>query len=58
MENAFEKIVVEIEKLKSIVDGLRNFNREIPALERNLIRISASVKMLELNFIDPASEGS
>ena len=58
MENAFEKIVVEIEKLKSIVDNLRGLSQGIPALDRSLIRISASVKMLEINFVDPGLEDS
>lgn len=57
MEPAIEKITVEIQKLKLIVDNLRNLSQGIPAFDRNLIRIAASVKMLELNFIDPGIEG-
>lgn len=58
MNPAIEKISVEIEKLKSIVEDLRILSPKIPALDRNLTRIAASVKMLELNFIDPGVEGS
>jgi len=57
MESANEKITVEIQKLMRIVDDLRNLSQGIPAFDRNLTRIAASVKMLELNFIDPGIEG-
>ena len=57
MNTAIEKMTVEIEKLKSIVEELRTDSQGIPALDRNLVRIAASVKMLELNFLDPGSEG-
>ena len=56
MNSSIEKMTVEIKKLKSIVENLRTLSQGIPALDRNLVRISASVKMLELNFIDPGSE--
>lgn len=52
MESAIEKITAEIQKLKSTVDDLMNLSQGIPTLDRNLVRISASVKMLELNFTD------
>ncbi len=57
MNSAIEKMTVEIEKLRSTIEELRTVSRGIPALDRNLVRISASVRMLELNFIDPGSEG-
>ena len=57
MNSTIEKLSVEIKRLKSIVEDLRTLSQGIPALDRNLIRIAASVKMLELNFIDPSSEG-
>ena len=57
MNSTIAKITVEIEKLKSSVEDLRTLGKGIPALERNLVRIAASVKMLELNFIDPAIQG-
>ena len=50
---ATEKISSEIKKLKTIVDRLKQRSDDSPALDRNLQRISANVKMLELNFIDP-----
>ena len=57
MNSGIEKMAVEIERLKSIVEELKRSSQGIPALERNLIRIAASVRMLELNFIDPGIEG-
>jgi hypothetical protein len=57
MNSTIDKMSVEIKRLKSIVENLRTLSQGIPALDRNLVRISASVKMLELNFIDPGSEG-
>jgi hypothetical protein len=56
MNSTVDKMSVEIKRLKSIVENLRTLSQGIPALDRNLVRISASVKMLELNFIDPGSE--
>ena len=49
-------MTVEIEKLKSIVEELRTVSQGIPALNRNLVRIAANIKMLELNFLDLGSE--
>lgn len=57
MESTIEKIAEEIEKLKAMVDDLRSLSQGIPSLDRNLVRIAASVKMLELNFVDPGAEG-
>ena len=56
MNSSIEELTVKIKELKSIVENLRNLSQGIPALDRNLVRISASVKMLELNFINPGSE--
>ena len=56
MNSTIAKITVEIEKLKSIIEDLRSLSQGIPALDRNLVRIAASVKMLEINFVDPDSE--
>lgn len=58
MNSDLEEMTVEIQKLKSIVDNLRGLSQGIPALDRSLIRISASVKMLEINFVDPGLEDS
>lgn len=57
MEPTIEKIAGEIKKLKAMVDDLRGLGQGIPTLDRNLVRIAASVKMLELNFVDPGTEG-
>lgn len=48
-----ELIIKEIDKLKAAVDSLRQLGSDVPALDRNLQRMSASIKMLELNFVDP-----
>lgn len=52
MESTIEKISEEIEDLKAIVDDLRRLSQGIPTLFCNLNRIAASIKMLELNFLD------
>jgi hypothetical protein len=57
MNSVIEKMAVEIEKLRSNVEELRTIGQGIPALDRNLARIAASIKMLELNFLDLGSEG-
>ena len=46
-------IAKEINTIKTAVSSLRQLGKDVPALDRNLQRISASLKMLELNFIDP-----
>jgi len=43
-----------IETLKKIAEELRSMSDELPALQRNTIRILAGIKMLELNFSEPA----
>lgn len=53
MNSALKKMTTEIENLKSAVEALRTLSQGIPALDRNLARIAASVRMLELNFIEP-----
>jgi hypothetical protein len=58
MNSDSKKIIAEIEELRSIVQDLRTLSQGIPALDRNLIRIAASVRMLELNFVDPVIEGN
>jgi hypothetical protein len=57
MDSTIEKIAIEIEKLKAVLDCLQGLGHDLPALDRNLTRIMASVKMLELNFIDPGKIG-
>jgi hypothetical protein len=41
-----------IKKLRQSVDGLRDKAEGIQAVERNLDRISASIRMLEINISD------
>lgn len=48
-----EEISSEIRKLKTIALHLESLGREFPTLICNLKRIQASIKMLELNFVDP-----
>jgi hypothetical protein len=48
------------EKIKSIretAEELKGMGEEFPALYRNVSRLLASVKMLELNISDPVDEG-
>jgi hypothetical protein len=56
MEATIEKISLEIETLKRSAERLNAMSDEIPALNRNLARVAASIKMLELNFVDPFKE--
>ena len=53
MEATIEKISSEIETLKSSAERLKAMSDEIPALNRNLVRVAASIKMLEINFVEP-----
>ena len=55
MNSTLEKISVEIGKLKSATSCLERYSEGLPALNRNLHRIAASIKMLEINFVDPAA---
>ena len=42
----------QIMHLKSCVENLAETGRDIPAIACNIVRIAASVKMLELNIVD------
>jgi hypothetical protein len=53
MDSRIERLSIEIETLRKAVERLQKLGNDFPALDRNLQRISASVKMLELNFVDP-----
>lgn len=48
----FHQLKEQIKLLKSAAEALGETGKEIPAIERNIIRIKASVKMLELNIVD------
>jgi hypothetical protein len=56
MEATIEKISSEIETMKSSAERLKAMSEDIPALNRNLVRVAASIKMLELNFVEPFKE--
>jgi hypothetical protein len=53
MKATIEKISSEIEALKLNAERLKAMSEDLPALNRNLVRVLASIKMLELNFVDP-----
>jgi hypothetical protein len=53
MASTIEKISSEIKMLKAAALHLESLSQEFPALSCNLKRIHASIKMLELNFVDP-----
>jgi hypothetical protein len=57
MDSKLEKISSEIEKLRNAVECLKRLSDDLPALDRNLCRMTASIKMLELNFVDPLEFG-
>jgi hypothetical protein len=45
----------EVRRIKSAVEKLNSMGENFPAIKRNSARISASVKMLELNISDYVS---
>ena len=47
-----EQMAGEISKLKETAEKLKDMGNDFPAVERNLRRILASIKMLELNVSD------
>lgn len=53
MNITVEKISRELEALKLSAERLKAMSDDIPALNRNLVRVMASIKMLELNFVEP-----
>jgi hypothetical protein len=53
MDKTIEKISFEIEALKLNAERLKAMGDNLPALNRNMVRVLASIKMLELNFVDP-----
>jgi hypothetical protein len=50
--NVFVQLKEQIKQLKSSAEILGETGKEIPAVARNMVRIMASVKMLELNIVD------
>ena len=47
-----EAIEERIQLMKEAAQELKEMGKNIPAMERNLIRILASIKMLEINISD------
>ena len=47
-----EGIDEKIHLLKETAQELKEMGKNIPAMERNLLRILASIKMLEINISD------
>jgi hypothetical protein len=47
-----EKIEEKIKLMKEAAQELKVMGKNIPAMDRNLARILASIKMLELNVSD------
>jgi hypothetical protein len=46
------RIDSKIQLIKETAQELKTLGAEIPAIDRNIVRILASVKMLEINFSD------
>jgi len=47
-----EEIDEKIQMMKEIAQELKEMGKNIPAMDRNLLRILASIKMLEINISD------
>ena len=47
-----EGIEEKIKMMKEIAQELKEMGKNIPAMDRNLLRILASIKMLEMNISD------
>jgi hypothetical protein len=47
-----EGIEEKIQLMKETAQELKEMGKNIPAMDRNLIRILASIKMLEINISD------
>ena len=49
---AIKKLDTRIKAIKKAAQELKALSRKIPAVDRNTVRILASVKMLEINISD------
>ena len=54
IDETLQSISQEIDAMKTAIERLESLRTHYPALERNLVRVRASIKMLEMNFVDPA----
>ncbi len=52
LKDDLKNLADEIQRLKSAADNLNQMADDFPALNRNLVRILAGIKMLELNISD------
>jgi hypothetical protein len=52
IEIDLNQIDSKIQLIKETARELKILGAEIPAIDRNIVRILASVKMLEINFSD------
>ena len=54
METNFDinKVDEKIQNMTRLMEELKAMSDDVPALNRNLVRLSASIKMLTLNFSD------
>jgi len=57
MANKIElkELDIKIQSMKKTAEELRQIGEDFPALYRNISRILASIKMLELNISDVAT---
>ena len=51
-ENDLEEIGKKVLSLKDIAKDLDGLSKDFPAVRRNIHRIMASIKMLEINTVD------
>jgi hypothetical protein len=57
-KQVLQKLSRKIQDLKKTAGDLRVMGAAIPAVERNALRIQATIKMLELNISDIMDPGS
>ena len=46
------EIDAEIQSMKKSAEALRELGKDFPTVDRNIVRILASIKMLEINICD------
>lgn len=51
-EISTEEISKKVRSLKETVQDIQGFSEDFPAVRRNISRIMASIKMLEINVVD------
>jgi hypothetical protein len=51
-----EQIQNKVLSLKELAKDINGLSKEFPAVQRNINRIMASIKMLEINTVDLAQE--